>query len=261
MIMLLAKRIRAAPLISRNLDNGYAYPRAFIFFYNMSKQIFPPVKVAILIDGGFFVKRFNALYNINRDMTGAEVANHLYTMAHKHVGQNNTLYRIFYYDCLPLSKKAHNPITGSPIDFSKSDEYKFRIELMEELKKKRKVALRIGTLKDNNCWRIYPRKEKELLSGKITMSDLTEKDVYMEVHQKGIDMKIGVDITSLALKKFVDTIVLFSGDSDFVPAAKLSRREGIDFILDPMKSNVEPQLFEHVDGMRSVSPFVRKNKR
>ena len=62
-----------------------------LFFYNMSKQIFPPVKVAILIDGGFFVKRFNALYNINRDMTGAEVANHLYTMAHKHVGQNNTL--------------------------------------------------------------------------------------------------------------------------------------------------------------------------
>ncbi len=70
----------------------------------------PPVKIAVLIDGGFFVKRFNALYNKDRKMSGAEVAEHLYTMAHKHVGNRNILYRIFYYDCEPLSKKAHNPI-------------------------------------------------------------------------------------------------------------------------------------------------------
>ena len=80
----------------------------------------------------------------------------------------------------------------------------------------------------------------------------------MEIRQKGIDMKIGVDIASLALKRFVDTIVLFSGDSDFVPAAKLARREGIDFVLDPMMANVEPQLFEHVDGMNSVRPPLKK---
>ncbi|MCE9334071.1 NYN domain-containing protein [Bacteroides fragilis] len=193
-------------------------------------------------------------------MSGAEVANHLYTMAHKHVGDNNTLYRIFYYDCHPLSKKVHNPISQRPIDYSKSSEYKFREELIEELKKKRKVALRIGTLKDNNAWHIYPRKVKELLSGKIDVSGLTENDVYLEIRQKGIDMKIGVDIASLALKRFVDTIVLFSGDSDFVPAAKLARREGVDFILDPMSANVEPQLFEHIDGMKSVSPMFKGAK-
>lgn len=227
----------------------------------MSKQNLPPVKVAILIDGGFFVKRFNALYNKSRNMSGTEVANYLYTMAHRHVGENNTLYRIFYYDCHPISKKVHNPITKRPIDFSKSDEYKFREELIEELKKKRKVALRIGELKDNNNWHIYPKKVKELLSGKITLQDLTENDVYLEIRQKGIDMKIGVDIASLALKRFVDTIVLFSGDSDFVPASKLARREGVDFILDPMDANVEPQLFEHIDGMKSVKPVIKKVKK
>ena len=88
--------------------------------------------------------------------------------------------------------------------------------------------------------------------------DLTENEIFLDVRQKGIDMKIGVDIATLALKNFVDTIVLFSGDSDFVPAAKLARREGIDFILDPMKANVEPQLFEHIDGMKSVSPIFVK---
>lgn len=147
-----------------------------------------------------------------------------------------------------------------PIDYSKTPESKFRKELFEELKKKRKVALRIGELKDNNNWHLYPKKVKALLSREITVDDLQENDVYLEIRQKGIDMKIGVDIASLALKKFVDTIVLFSGDSDFVPAAKLARREGIDFILDPMDANVEPQLFEHIDGMKSVKPRIKKIK-
>lgn len=98
----------------------------------------PPVKIAVLIDGGFFVKRFNALYNKDRTMSGTQVAEHLYTMAHKHVGKNNILYRIFYYDCEPLSKKAHNPISHKAVDFSKSDEYIFRTELIETLKRNAK---------------------------------------------------------------------------------------------------------------------------
>lgn len=218
----------------------------------------PPIRIAVLIDGGFFVKRFNTLYNKGRKMSGAEVAEHLYTMAHKHVGPKNILYRIFYYDCEPLSKKVHNPINHKAVDFSKSEEYKFRKELIDTLKRKRKVALRIGTLKDNNTWAIRPQKLKDLLSRKISVDDLNENDVYFEIRQKGIDMKIGVDIASLALKRFVDCIVLFSGDSDFVPAAKLARREGIDFVLDPMKANVEPQLYEHIDGMKSVRPNLKK---
>lgn len=218
----------------------------------------PPIRIAVLIDGGFFVKRFNTLYNKGRKMSGAEVAEHLYTMAHKHVGPKNILYRIFYYDCEPLSKKVHNPISHKAIDFSKSEEYKFRRELIDTLKRKRKVAIRIGTLKDNNTWAIRPQKLKDLLSRNISIDDLNENDVYFEIRQKGIDMKIGVDIASLALKRFVDCIVLFSGDSDFVPAAKLARREGIDFVLDPMKANVEPQLYEHIDGMKSVRPNLKK---
>ncbi len=221
---------------------------------------FPPVKVAILIDGGFFIKRFNALYNKDKKKSGEVVAENLYTMAMKHVGSKNTLYRIFYYDCYPLDKKAHNPVSKRAIDFSKTEEYKFKTELINALKKKRKVALRMGNLKDNHNWMIRPNTVKDLLSGKKSISELVEGDVYLDVKQKGIDMKIGTDISSLALKRFVDTIVLFSGDSDFVPASKLARREGVDFILDPMGANVEPQLFEHIDGMQSVTPYRSKKK-
>jgi len=43
-----------------------------------------------------------------------------------------------------------------------------------------------------------------------------------------------------------------SGDSDFVPAAKLARREGVDFVLDPMWQNIDDDLFEHIDGLSST---------
>ena len=64
-------------------------------------------------------------------------------------------------------------------------------------------------------------------------------------------MRIGVDIASIAFKKQVNQIILIAGDSDFVPAAKLARREGIDFILDPMGNPVSEDLFEHIDGVRT----------
>ncbi len=221
---------------------------------------YPPVKVAVMIDGGFFIKRFNALYNKDGNMKGEDVADMLYTMAMKHVGAKNTLYRIFYYDCYPLDKKHHNPISKRCVDFKQTDEYKFKMDLFNALKRKRKVALRMGTLKDNGKWLIRPRVVRDLLDKKTSFEDLAENDVYLDIKQKGIDMKIGVDIASLALKRFVDTIVLFSGDSDFVPAAKLARREGIDFILDPMRANVEPLLFEHIDGIKSVTPMRKKKE-
>ena len=74
-------------------------------------------------------------------------------------------------------------------------------------------------------------------------------------------MKIGLDIAALAYKRLVNQIVLISGDSDFVPAAKLARREGIDFILDPLGHHIKDDLLEHIDGLRSCdSKFSNKNK-
>ena len=74
-------------------------------------------------------------------------------------------------------------------------------------------------------------------------------------------MRIGLDISSLAYKKLVDQIVLISGDSDFVPAAKLARREGIDFVLDPLGADVKDSLYEHIDGLNiRDNKFKKKNK-
>jgi uncharacterized LabA/DUF88 family protein len=163
------------------------------------------------------------------------------------------LYRIFYYDCPPLGKKVHNPISGKSIDFSKTTASDWRLEFFTELRKMRKVALRLGYVDERNgAWTLRLDALKKLARKEITWSDVTEGDVKYECRQKGVDMKLGLDIASMAFKQQVDQMVLVSGDSDFVAAAKLARREGIDFILDPMWHPIREDLHEHIDGLQGV---------
>lgn len=216
------------------------------------KQIILGKPIAILVDGAFFFKRYRWCFSNARNHSPAQVADNMYTMLLKHV-ENEELYRIFFYDCPPLEKKAHNPISKAAIDFSKTDVAAFRLGFHLELARKRKVALRLGALKNATArWKLHPEKLKALLAREITVDDLTENDVTYDAVQKGVDIRIGLDIASLAYKRLVSRIVLVSGDSDFVPAAKLARREGIDFILDPMWSKIDSSLFLHIDGLRST---------
>ena len=174
--------------------------------------------------------------------------------------QPNDLYRVLYYDCEPLTKKLQHPLTGKAIDFSKSPSYRFRQLFYSELKKLRKVALRLGQLRDNNGWIINSKVLKKLIKGTIEIKDIHESDLRYDVIQKEVDAKLSLDIASLAYKRLVDRIVLIAGDRDFVPAAKLARREGIDIILDSMRQKIHPSLFEHIDGMKTWAP-KRKVKR
>ena len=120
------------------------------------------------------------------------------------------------------------------------------------MKKKRKFAIRLGKLAEEQAhYTIRPNVVKKLCNGSISFADLQESDFCIEIDQKGVDMKIGLDIASMAYKRQVEQIILISGDSDFVSAAKLARREGIDFILDPLGAPIKPDLFEHIDGLRT----------
>lgn len=217
---------------------------------------------AILVDAGCFLKRFPKVYPTKPSTDAAIVARTLHEMALDHLTQRGDverkdLYRIFVYDCPPLSKKAQLPVSKRPIDFSRTDTAEFRKQLHTELKCLRKVALRLGRLQDLRTWRLKPRVLEELLKGQRDFASVTDADLAYDVRQKGTDMKIGLDIASVAYKKQVDQIVLVAGDADFVPAAKLARREGIDFILDPMWNMIPDDLHEHVDGLRSTSPRPR----
>ena len=64
-------------------------------------------------------------------------------------------------------------------------------------------------------------------------------------------MRLGLDVAAMAFKRQVNQIILVAADGDFVPAAKLARREGIDVVLDPMGGRAAKDLVQHVDGVRT----------
>lgn len=219
------------------------------------------MSTAILVDGGFYRRRSQAaIGDISAQDRASELAEYCKRHLRSHGEWKHDLYRIFYYDCPPTSKRIFHPFLQKQVDLSKSELYVWMNQFFEELKKKRKFAIRLGKLADEQAhFTIRPSVVKQLCNGNIQFSDLTENDFCIEIDQKGVDMKIGLDIASIAYKKQVDQIVLISGDSDFVPAAKLARREGIDFVLDPLGSHIKPDLFEHIDGLRTCDKAYTPN--
>ena len=214
-------------------------------------------KIAILVDGGFYRMRIMHIAKTVDEVKSnspQEAVKFLMNYCKRHY-KKDELYRIFYYDCSPSDKKVYHPLLKKQIDLAKTDLYTYMNLFLDELKKQRKVALRLGRLSEEQItYNLRYDTTKKILSGSKDLSSLTESDFELSIEQKGVDMKIGVDIASLAYKKQVDKIILISGDSDFVPASKLARREGIDFVLDPMWSPIKPDLFEHIDGLKSCLP-------
>ena len=213
------------------------------------------IRTAILVDGGYYRKRALTLWGpLSAEARAKELSSYCVAHLKKKDGQESrSLYRIFYYDCEPLKRvSVYHPLTHRNVDLDKSDTYKWTEAFLNELKKRRKFAIRLGTLANRPNYNLKPDVTKDLLLGKRVLDDLKESDFDFNAQQKGVDMKIGIDIASLSFKKQVDQIILISGDSDFVPAAKMARREGIDFILDPMGAPIKDDLFEHIDGLETM---------
>lgn len=247
-------------------------------------------RIALLIDGGFFLKRLRRWPGVDHQ-NPADVKKSIVRLCKSHVeqlcGQRlgasdeqwlDQVYRMFFYDAQPFQGAPYNPLKKAQEDFSRSDVAKFRLKLFDLLRKERKFALRLGSLKQDGEWVPHDKHLKSLLriwhhvddlqrlaDGSLDAPtdlaglqeslkkwrDLTPEDVHLPLRQKGVDMKIGLDIASMTLKRQVDTIILVTGDSDFVPAAKVARREGVEFILDPMWQSVDSELMEHIDGIAS----------
>jgi uncharacterized LabA/DUF88 family protein len=224
---------------------------------------------AILVDGAFFLRRFTHAFPDHDRSDARSVAHGLGMLAYWHlvqrigptqvmeqVARNDLLaesrqfYRIFFYDCPPLTKRMHTPLAKKSVDFGKTADARFRLDLHREVQKLRKVALRLGRLNDTSRWRLTERATARLIENPRAFQP-NDDDFEIDTKQKGVDMRLGLDVASLAFKGQVDQIVIVAADADFVPAAKLARREGIDVILDRMGDHrAAVDLIEHVDGVR-----------
>lgn len=214
-------------------------------------------RTAILIDGGYYRVRSQDLWG---KKSAEDRANELYEYCLLHItepSEPRDLYRIFYYDCPPMSRPITHPLTKREIDFSTIPGTKWSKSFFWNLVQNHKVALRMGELAESTAKFILKDVALDrLLGGEVDVSGLSEEDFRIDVKQKGVDMRIGLDVASLAEKGLVDQIVLIAGDSDFLPVVKMARKSGIEMLLDPLKQFPKRNMQEHVDGIESFTELL-----
>ena len=186
-------------------------------------------KVAFIIDGGFFTKQYKHKYKI--PPTADEVEHYIqgiFSYLQESVTYPIEIYRIFYYDCPPIRNlksvtKKHSKMNSN--DFEKickifQKNYNNIRSFHDKIKIKNYFALRIGELRFQG-W------EEPINSSRL-------KYWRPKLRQKGVDMRMGLDIASITAKKLCTKLVLISGDTDMIPAMKTARKEGIQVYWSDM---------------------------
>lgn len=200
-------------------------------------------RYAILIDGGFVTKR---LYSRNlRYATAEDVVEECNALRNRPEVSAYELLRIYYYDAPPSLAQVSRPISRSLWNLAKSDRARHAQSLYDQLALKPDFALRMGEVKLHpNLWKIKQRTISDIIK---TPRELADDDFDLDVTQKGVDLRIGLDMARLALRELVRAVIVVTADSDFVPAFKFVRREGVRVILAPMGKNVGVDLKVHAD--------------
>ena len=191
-------------------------------------------RVAIFIDGGFFLRKFKDLHKkspkvgdmqpfIDRLMKAVA--------ATTPAGHGDMLLRTFYYDCRPNGDAKPDP-NGKLVDFSQHPSFHAANAFHADLKTFPQLALRLGELPFDG-WKIDTKNPGKYIP---------------DFKQKSVDIKLGLDIAWMSSKRTIDKLVLVAGDSDFVAPMKFARREGILVYLHTMsQSQIKIILKEHAD--------------
>ena len=195
-----------------------------------------------MIDGWFMGKRISKT-KIFEPYTGEGIRNYCLSL----LKEDQKLFRIYYYDTEPLNKKGQNPVSKRNIDFGKTAIAQKQTQLLDDIRQCPNFALRLGVTSWRGNWTLSQKILKNILNGKMKTSDIKDKDIRPDIQQKGVDMKIGLDIATLSYKKLVDKIIVITGDQDIVPALKHARKEGIIIEVNSMKNPVSSSLKEHTD--------------
>ncbi|ABI66504.1 conserved hypothetical protein [Maricaulis maris MCS10] len=190
------------------------------------------MKVAVLIDGGFtrvLARKDGHSYN----------PDFIENLAHCVVSDRETLLRALYYDCEPFTGTVQLPVSGEDKEFSKSGKW------LDDLARKDFFAVRKGVLKFRG---FKPRKIP--VSGRA----LSDQDFAPDFEQKGVDMRIGLDMATLSNGPKVERIVLISNDTDCVPAMKHARKAGVQLVLGvPPNQSPAHELAMHSDLTRTFA--------
>lgn len=199
-------------------------------------------KYAILVDGGFLKKKLKVR---NRHFpTAAEIEAEISRIKTNPILSDQSLLRVYFYDAPPASGVVVNPISSVSVDLAQHAHFSENIALHQALELQPDMALRMGETIIHG-WELGHAALKDIETNGAR--SVTDRDFVPNIEQKGVDLRIGLDIARLAIRQLVDTIVVVTGDSDMVPAFKFARREGLRVYLDHLGHGVKRELKAHVD--------------
>lgn len=200
-------------------------------------------RFAILLDGGFLKKKL--LDKLGRHPTPDDIVVECERLKALPSVEGHELLRIYYYDAFPASSSLKTPVSKSPFNMAETERFRESQRLYDQLILKPDIALRMGQVSvPPTGWKLKAKVAREMIRAP---RQLTDQDFVVDAQQKGVDMRIGMDMARLALREMVRTIIVVTGDSDFIPAFKFVRREGVRVVLDMMGENGRLELKQHSD--------------
>jgi uncharacterized LabA/DUF88 family protein len=188
-------------------------------------------RAALLIDGGHLrvqVRRAGIEYD----------PDFVERFSRECVGGDEELIRVLYYDCAPYSGTVRLPVSGEAKVFDGNDGW------LKTLASRELFAVRRGVLKFRGF---------KLSAPPATGQMLTDEDFRPDFEQKGVDMRIGLDMATFAASRTVDRIILVTGDTDCVPAMKHVRIAGLQVVLIELpRHRAAPELTWYADLRRAA---------
>lgn len=179
---------------------------------------------AVFLDGGYVEKVLR--------FDHAEAAIDFQKLVSTMVGTDELL-RAYYYHCLPYQ--------GNP----PTEEERFRYA------QRHRFTTALGYL---------PRFEVRLGRLAYRGQNAQGEPIFQ---QKRVDCMIGVDMALLAGKGKITNAVIFTGDSDIIPALEAVKREGVLVTLwhGSFSPDTKPsrELFEIADERRELTPDIVRN--
>lgn len=182
-----------------------------------------PSRCAILLDAGYIE------YITRQEFPNIQIN---YDKLVKEISANDSLFRTFYYNCLPN------------LDFSTPEDeknlYEGKLNFFEALKFLPRFEVRLGALSR------YEDQDSNALS----------------FHQKRVDILMVVDMMQLALSKQIDHLIIATGDGDLIPAIQAVKQAGILVTLwhGSLRGKAAPnrELFQICDERYELSRIVNK---
>lgn len=201
-------------------------------------------RYAILLDGGFVTKKLRE--RLKRAATADDIESMCAQIARCEHVANYELLRKYYYDAPPSQETIDLPVSEGVRELATTERFKHAQSLYDQLELRPGFALRMGeTRVTPQRWKMKDRAVRQL---KRQPRPLQDNDFDLDINQKGVDIRIGLDMARLALRDLVRAVVVVTADSDFVPAFKFVRREGVQVVLSTMgHKGARRELKAHAD--------------